>query len=268
MLAWRSLKAAVVPEHAVCADGRVQYKAFLSPRNLRCSFARVGGGGGDGDYPGGGGGGDLMFDALYANRPLLEAIFAFFDEDGSGAITHAEFEDGVAKLNRSLPEARQIAPATLKRFVDIMDVDRSGEVDLNEFLEVPRIVDAADGSVDGSSTSPGSLSGSAAAHTGAPAAAAAAAPAAAPSRRRPAAAAAAARAPPPPAPPPPPAAPAAATRSRRSARRRTRRASTRSGASSASRTPTSGRTLACPRPSSPRCPTRKQKAEKRRLGLF
>ena len=62
--------------------------------------------------------------------PLLprEAIFAFFDEDGNGTISHAEFHRGAAALNEKLPPERQINEQTLQKFIRVMDVDGSGEV--------------------------------------------------------------------------------------------------------------------------------------------
>ena len=85
--------------------------------------------------------------AMYANRNTLECVFAFFDTNGDGVISKEEFHNGCAILNKRLPKSQQITnPA---RILEVMDIDGNDGIDINEFFEVFRIVDAADGSVDG-----------------------------------------------------------------------------------------------------------------------
>jgi hypothetical protein len=43
--------------------------------------------------------GKAMFDALYANRKQLEAMFAFFDKDGNGSISRCVLHVHIACLS-------------------------------------------------------------------------------------------------------------------------------------------------------------------------
>jgi Ca2+-binding EF-hand superfamily protein len=71
---------------------------------------------------------------LYSQRKKLEAIFRYFDSDGNGSISKAEFKRGCAILNRNLPIDRQIMdPDGLMK---LMDFDGNDSVDMNEFFEV------------------------------------------------------------------------------------------------------------------------------------
>ena len=130
---WKGLRTTVVPAEAYSEDedgtGRILYEAFLSPHHLRSAFAQFGGGGAGG---GGMSPNDATLDVLYANRPLLEAMFTFFDTDNSGTISRQELTDGCAALNQKLPPSKHINEATLQRVMGLMDVDGSGEVDINE----------------------------------------------------------------------------------------------------------------------------------------
>lgn len=90
---------------------------------------------------------DMLFNAMYANRAILEVLFNFFDTNGDGVISKEEFRHGCEILNSRLPAGQQInAPDHL---LEIMDIDQSDGIDINEFFEVFRLVDAADGSLDG-----------------------------------------------------------------------------------------------------------------------
>lgn len=75
-----------------------------------------------------------MFDALYANRRQLEAMFAFFDKDKNGSISREEFRQGCEHLNRLLPAEEQLMG--IDHLLDLIDFDRSNSIELNEFFEV------------------------------------------------------------------------------------------------------------------------------------
>lgn len=113
----------------VISSGRVAYNTFLKGFSLN-SAKDV----------------DIM-DSLYSQRSKLEAIFNYFDSDGNGSISRAEFLQGCEVLNKVLPEEQQLADCD--HILDLMDFDRSDSIDLNEFFEVFRILDAQDGQIDG-----------------------------------------------------------------------------------------------------------------------
>ena len=52
-------------------------------------------------------------------------------------------------LNSSLPEDSEQRLTDLDHTLDLMDFDGSDDLDINEFFEVFRILDAKDGKVDG-----------------------------------------------------------------------------------------------------------------------
>lgn len=78
---------------------------------------------------------------------MLEVIFNFFDINGDGIISKSEFRQGCEALNKRLPEWQRVTdPDAL---LAMMDIDGNDGIDLNEFFEVFRLVDAMDGQVDG-----------------------------------------------------------------------------------------------------------------------
>lgn len=90
---------------------------------------------------------ETFFNAMYANRNVLEVVFNFFDTNGDGIISREEFQQGCEILNQRLPESKKISnPDSILR---IMDMDGNDGIDINEFLETFRIVDAMDGKADG-----------------------------------------------------------------------------------------------------------------------
>ena len=81
--------------------------------------------------------GNLM-DAMYAQRTKLEAIFHYFDRDGNGTISRAEFRQGCELLNTTLPPDQQLTD--FDHILDLMDFDQSNSIDINEFFEVGFVV--------------------------------------------------------------------------------------------------------------------------------
>mmetsp|Transcript_2397 Transcript_2397/g.3666 ORF Transcript_2397/g.3666 Transcript_2397/m.3666 type:complete len:753 (-) Transcript_2397:205-2463(-) len=89
----------------------------------------------------------LSMDSMYGQRSKLEAVFHFFDKNGDGTISREEFRLGCDFMNTTLPPDQQLKD--YDHVLTLMDFDQSDSIDLNEFFEVFRILDAKDGCVDG-----------------------------------------------------------------------------------------------------------------------
>lgn len=89
----------------------------------------------------------ITVDSLYGQRQKLETIFHFFDKNGDGSISREEFRKGCDFMNTTLPPDQQLRD--YDHILDLMDFDQSDTIDINEFFEVFRILDAKDGVVDG-----------------------------------------------------------------------------------------------------------------------
>ncbi|XP_055371814.1 serine/threonine-protein phosphatase rdgC isoform X6 [Condylostylus longicornis] len=80
-------------------------------------------------------------ESLYTNKSSLEAIFRILDKDNSGQISLEEFGDACELLQKHLP-----GTDTKEQLLDMckmMDINKDGLVDLNEFLEAFRLCEAA-----------------------------------------------------------------------------------------------------------------------------
>ena len=89
----------------------------------------------------------ITVDSLYGQRQKLETIFHFFDKNGDGTISREEFRKGCDFMNTTLPQDQQLKD--YDHILTLMDFDQSDSIDINEFFEVFRILDAKDGVVDG-----------------------------------------------------------------------------------------------------------------------
>lgn len=89
----------------------------------------------------------VTVDSLYGQRQKLETIFHFFDKNGDGTISREEFRKGCDFMNTTLPPDQQLRD--YDHILTLMDFDQSDSIDINEFFEVFRILDAKDGVVDG-----------------------------------------------------------------------------------------------------------------------
>eukprot|EP00603_Paraphysomonas_imperforata_P002873 CAMPEP_0114426234 /NCGR_PEP_ID=MMETSP0103-20121206/7681_1 /TAXON_ID=37642 ORGANISM="Paraphysomonas imperforata, Strain PA2" /NCGR_SAMPLE_ID=MMETSP0103 /ASSEMBLY_ACC=CAM_ASM_000201 /LENGTH=849 /DNA_ID=CAMNT_0001595165 /DNA_START=186 /DNA_END=2735 /DNA_ORIENTATION=- len=89
----------------------------------------------------------ITVDSLYGQRQKLETIFHFFDKNGDGTISREEFRKGCDFMNTTLPPDQQLKD--YDHILTLMDFDQSDSIDINEFFEVFRILDAKDGVVDG-----------------------------------------------------------------------------------------------------------------------
>lgn len=130
---WTGTLSVIMPDDAI-VDDKIDYHKFLQTFHLKMQRS-------------GKDEADLMMDAMYANRAKLEAIFHFFDTDGNGTISREEFRTGCDFLNQTIPADLQLKD--YDHILDMMDFDANNEIDINEFFEVFRIIDAKDGSVDG-----------------------------------------------------------------------------------------------------------------------
>ncbi|KAJ2950668.1 hypothetical protein O0L34_g8929 [Tuta absoluta] len=80
-----------------------------------------------------------VIETLYKNKRSLEAIFKILDKDNSGFITLEEFSEACTLIGKYMPN-----PMTQEQLVDIcrlMDINKDGLVDLNEFLESFRLAE-------------------------------------------------------------------------------------------------------------------------------
>jgi len=73
---------------------------------------------------------------MYKKQQQLQAVFSYFDNDGDGTISRDEWMDGCRVLNQELPEDQQFDGS---RFFDILDMNSSNQVSLNELCEGFRI---------------------------------------------------------------------------------------------------------------------------------
>jgi len=113
---WLTTVSIIAPPEVV-KGGTVEYGPFLASFSARLGENT----------------GNLM-DAMYAQRTKLEAIFHYFDRDGNGTISRAEFRQGCELLNTTLPPDQQLA--NFDHILDLMDFDQSDSIDINEFFEV------------------------------------------------------------------------------------------------------------------------------------
>jgi serine/threonine-protein phosphatase with EF-hand domain len=95
------------------------------------------------------GAGIKMMDAMYFQKKKLESVFYYFDTNGDGRISREEFHQGCDILNSYLPPDSKQRLTDIDHTLDLMDFDGSDDLDINEFFEVFRILDAKDGKVDG-----------------------------------------------------------------------------------------------------------------------
>lgn len=82
-----------------------------------------------------------MAESLYRNKTSLEAIFRILDKDNSGQISLEEFAEACHLLHKHLPEHG--TEEDLLEMCKMMDINKDGLVDLNEFLEAFRLCDQA-----------------------------------------------------------------------------------------------------------------------------
>ncbi|KRT80131.1 HLH domain-containing protein [Oryctes borbonicus] len=82
---------------------------------------------------------NTVVETLYRNKANLEAIFRIIDKDNSGYISLEEFSEACNLIREHIPN-----PLTQEQLLDMckmMDMNKDGLVDLNEFLETFRMVD-------------------------------------------------------------------------------------------------------------------------------
>jgi serine/threonine-protein phosphatase with EF-hand domain len=81
-----------------------------------------------------------LLESLYTHHRQLEAVFRWFAGDHAGVISHEGFRKGCELLNQSLPPENQIKD--VDKLLQIMDVSKTGEIDVNEFFEMFRLSDS------------------------------------------------------------------------------------------------------------------------------
>lgn len=135
---WLGIIGTVAPEGALTPT-HVLYRVFLS--NFSIDHPIISSNGDKGEDA------KSVLDDMYGMRRQLETVFYFFDTNGDGVISREEFRTGCERLNSSLHPDCQLT--NIERTLEVMDFDGSGTIDINEFFETFRILDAKDGKVDG-----------------------------------------------------------------------------------------------------------------------
>ncbi|XP_058465833.1 serine/threonine-protein phosphatase rdgC [Malaya genurostris] len=79
-------------------------------------------------------------ESLYKNKSSLEAIFRILDKDNSGQISLEEFGEACELLKKHFPHNTH---EQLLDMCKMMDINKDGLVDLNEFLETFRLCESA-----------------------------------------------------------------------------------------------------------------------------
>lgn len=127
---WMQMAAVLIPPNGLLNLGHeVDYKIFLN---------RFKAGSED----------EIDMQGMYLQRKKLEAIFRYFDSDGNGTISREEFRSGFDILNETLPLGMKLSDPD--GIMNLMDFDGDDGVTMNEFFEVFRLLDSADGKADGS----------------------------------------------------------------------------------------------------------------------
>eukprot|EP01041_Mallomonas_annulata_P006008 gene6008-12113_t len=123
-LNWYMMLNVVVPPNCVSENG-VEYLNFLGsfPTTMEASV---------------GNSVDLV-DVLYSQHQTLESVFYFFDTEGTGVITKQSFHCGCDLLNKTLPPSKVIK--NWEAIIDLIDIDGSGMIDINEFFEMSRLLE-------------------------------------------------------------------------------------------------------------------------------
>jgi len=82
--------------------------------------------------------GQLSFEGahMYKKLKLLQAVFAYFDMDNDGVISKKEWMHGCDLLNAEVEEHMKVDGS---RFFEILDMDKTGIISLNELCEGFRI---------------------------------------------------------------------------------------------------------------------------------
>jgi len=136
LIMWMDLLPLLEVHTVDSSSGLIEYNAFMAELRANSSLLS------SADDS------EALFNAMYANRSTLEIIFNFFDTDGNGTISKEEFRKGCSVLNARLPPGSELTRDP-DELLKLMDIDGNDGVDLNEFFEVFRLVDAMDGKMDG-----------------------------------------------------------------------------------------------------------------------
>jgi len=73
--------------------------------------------------------------SLYGNFKYLEVIFKTWDANHDGKVDRTEFTNAIAAINEAHPGEEQVSPDLF----DLLDVDKSGSIDINELCETSRL---------------------------------------------------------------------------------------------------------------------------------
>uniref|UniRef100_A0AAR5PRS6 Serine/threonine-protein phosphatase n=1 Tax=Dendroctonus ponderosae TaxID=77166 RepID=A0AAR5PRS6_DENPD len=84
-------------------------------------------------------GASTVVETLYRNKSSLEAIFRIIDKDNSGYISLDELAEACNLIKEHMP--CNMTEDQLSEICRMMDINKDGLVDLNEFLETFRMVD-------------------------------------------------------------------------------------------------------------------------------
>ncbi|XP_030767098.1 serine/threonine-protein phosphatase rdgC [Sitophilus oryzae] len=119
---WRLLKEKLVTIHP--ETKMVQYQTTFDIKSARLNSVQ---------------GASTVVETLYRNKSSLEAIFRIIDKDNSGYITLDELAEACNLIKEHMP--CNMTEEQLTEICRMMDINKDGLVDLNEFLETFRMVD-------------------------------------------------------------------------------------------------------------------------------